>query len=67
MQKSAGNDAHAEFFALIERAVRIGALLPERIEDIDADNPAAVAEVSAVLAELTVALAAIEAFSPSAA
>ncbi|MDA9405573.1 hypothetical protein XH80_01920 [Bradyrhizobium sp. CCBAU 45384] len=55
-------DNRAEFFALIERANRIGALLPEP-EEIDVDDPAAVAEVKLVLSEFNAALAAIRLFS----
>jgi hypothetical protein len=55
-----------EFFRLIERANLIGALLPERIEDVDLDDPAVTVELKMVLREFNAALAAIETFSSQA-
>ncbi|WP_158268078.1 hypothetical protein [Bradyrhizobium sp. MOS002] len=44
-------DERAAFFALMERANRVGALLPERIEHIDIDDPVVLAELRVVMAE----------------
>jgi hypothetical protein len=55
------SDDRAAFFALMERAVRIGTLLPG-IEDVDVDDPVAIAELKLILAEFNAARAAVEAF-----
>ncbi|MBB4374302.1 hypothetical protein GGD63_007132 [Bradyrhizobium sp. cir1] len=54
------SDHRAEFFALLERAVRVGALLPDP-DDIDLSDANAVADLKMVLPEFFVAHAEIEA------
>jgi hypothetical protein len=54
-------DRRESFFALIERANRVGSLLPECPEDIDVDDPAALAELRIVLDEFDKARRAVEA------
>ncbi|WOH60393.1 MULTISPECIES: hypothetical protein [Bradyrhizobium] len=48
-------DERAAFFALMERANRIGAL-PEHVEDIDLDDLRAVADLKMVPAEFLIAM-----------
>lgn len=55
-------DNRKEFYRLIERANRIGARLPERIEDVEVDDPMAIAELRMILAEFNAACDAIKTF-----
>lgn len=64
MPMSRGSDPHrAEFLALIERAVRIGALLPDS-DQVDVEDPVALAGLKVVMAEFNSAASAVKTFRP---
>lgn len=64
---STSDDARTEFFALLERAICVGSLISETVEDVDLDDPAVRAELKIILAEFTKAVAAIKSYPPQAA
>jgi hypothetical protein len=51
----------AEFFALLERACRVGDLIPD-VDAVDLDDPAVRAELKMVLAEFSAAVGRIKTF-----
>jgi hypothetical protein len=55
-------DERAAFFAVMERANRVGALLPERIEHIDIDDSVVLAELRVVMAEFNATCGALLGF-----
>ncbi|MCK1321437.1 MULTISPECIES: hypothetical protein [unclassified Bradyrhizobium] len=55
-------DERAAFFTVMERANRVGALLPERIEHIDIDDPVVLAELRVVMAEFNATCGALLGF-----
>jgi hypothetical protein len=51
-----------EFRALLERYNQLGRLLPKPIDDLDLEDPLAVAETKVIIAEMNGVMAEIDAF-----
>jgi hypothetical protein len=56
-----------ELLAMMERYNQLGRLLPKDADDLDPENPIAVAEVKVVIAEMNRVMAEINAFLAAAA